>query len=165
MKFHIISVWQCIQHWQFFFVTIYFSIFIQAIHFCPMVRLYSREPIEWLHGVEHKLLWKHFWKEMLLKIKCEFFKYMIDFWQLNVIWLLDICRKAFRDELALLQKVRHPNVVQFLGAVTQSSPMMIVTEYLPKVYIMKLFCIMILMIPRWFFLLKFVSYVYCIYLC
>ncbi|KAH7568674.1 hypothetical protein ACOSQ2_012027 [Xanthoceras sorbifolium] len=40
--------------------------------------------------------------------------------------------KAFRDELELLQKIRHPNVVQFLGAVTQSSPMMIVTEYLPK---------------------------------
>lgn len=39
---------------------------------------------------------------------------------------------AFRDELALLQKLRHPNVVQFLGAVTQSTPMMIVTEYLPK---------------------------------
>ncbi|XP_031263356.1 integrin-linked protein kinase 1-like isoform X2 [Pistacia vera] len=40
--------------------------------------------------------------------------------------------KAFRDELALLQRIRHPNVVQFLGAVTQSNPMMIVTEYLPK---------------------------------
>ncbi|XP_022860359.1 integrin-linked protein kinase 1-like isoform X2 [Olea europaea var. sylvestris] len=40
--------------------------------------------------------------------------------------------KAFRDELALLQQIRHPNVVQFLGAVTQSTPMMIVTEYLPK---------------------------------
>ncbi|KAK6124161.1 hypothetical protein DH2020_042070 [Rehmannia glutinosa] len=40
--------------------------------------------------------------------------------------------RAFRDELSLLQKIRHPNVVQFLGAVTQSSPMMIVTEYLPK---------------------------------
>ncbi|XP_021766374.1 serine/threonine-protein kinase HT1-like isoform X1 [Chenopodium quinoa] len=40
--------------------------------------------------------------------------------------------KAFTDELALLQKIRHPNVVQFLGAVTQSSPMMIITEYLPK---------------------------------
>ncbi|KAL6991296.1 hypothetical protein U1Q18_009413 [Sarracenia purpurea var. burkii] len=40
--------------------------------------------------------------------------------------------RAFRDELALLQSIRHPNVVQFLGAVTQSSPMMIVTEYLPK---------------------------------
>ncbi|KAL8128660.1 hypothetical protein V2J09_017815 [Rumex salicifolius] len=40
--------------------------------------------------------------------------------------------RAFRDELALLQRVRHPNVVQFLGAVTQSSPLMIVTEYLPK---------------------------------
>ncbi|XP_078428254.1 integrin-linked protein kinase family isoform X2 [Wolffia australiana] len=40
--------------------------------------------------------------------------------------------RAFRDELALLQQLRHPNVVQFLGAVTQSTPMMIVTEYLPK---------------------------------
>ncbi|KAL3618499.1 hypothetical protein CASFOL_037581 [Castilleja foliolosa] len=40
--------------------------------------------------------------------------------------------RAFRDELSLLQKIRHPNVVQFLGAVTQSSPMMIVAEYLPK---------------------------------
>ncbi|XP_010035890.2 integrin-linked protein kinase 1 [Eucalyptus grandis] len=40
--------------------------------------------------------------------------------------------KAFGDELALLQKLRHPNIVQFLGAVTQSSPMMIVTEYLPQ---------------------------------
>ncbi|XP_022724402.1 serine/threonine-protein kinase STY17-like isoform X2 [Durio zibethinus] len=40
--------------------------------------------------------------------------------------------RAFRDELALFQKIRHPNVVQFLSAVTQSSPMMIVTEYLPK---------------------------------
>ncbi|KAI3743728.1 hypothetical protein L1987_56793 [Smallanthus sonchifolius] len=39
---------------------------------------------------------------------------------------------AFRDELELLQKIRHPNVVQFLGAVTQSSPMMIVIEFLPK---------------------------------
>nr|KYP73372.1 Dual specificity protein kinase pyk1 [Cajanus cajan] len=40
--------------------------------------------------------------------------------------------KAFHDELTLLQKIRHPNVVQFLGAVTQSTPMMIVTEYLPQ---------------------------------
>ncbi|XP_004491350.1 serine/threonine-protein kinase 12 isoform X2 [Cicer arietinum] len=40
--------------------------------------------------------------------------------------------KAFHDELTLLQKVRHPNVVQFLGAVTQCTPMMIVTEYLPQ---------------------------------
>ncbi|XP_021274231.1 serine/threonine-protein kinase HT1 isoform X2 [Herrania umbratica] len=40
--------------------------------------------------------------------------------------------KAFRDELTLLQQIRHPNVVQFLGAVTQSCPMIIVTEYLPK---------------------------------
>ena len=52
---------------------------------------------------------------------------------LTGILMFDSFRNAFRDELALLQKLRHPNVVQFLGAVTQSSPMMIVTEYLPKV--------------------------------
>ncbi|KAL1560375.1 integrin-linked protein kinase 1-like isoform X1 [Salvia divinorum] len=40
--------------------------------------------------------------------------------------------RSFRDELSLLLSIRHPNVVQFIGAVTQSSPMMIVTEYLPK---------------------------------
>jgi serine/threonine protein kinase len=48
-------------------------------------------------------------------------------------YIFQSCRRSFRDELALLQKIRHPNVVQFLGAVTQSSPMMIVMEYLPKV--------------------------------
>ncbi|PIN10741.1 Tyrosine kinase [Handroanthus impetiginosus] len=36
---------------------------------------------------------------------------------------------AFRHELTLLEKVRHPNVVQFIGAVTQNIPMMIVLEY------------------------------------
>ncbi|XP_047180701.1 integrin-linked protein kinase 1-like isoform X2 [Vigna umbellata] len=40
--------------------------------------------------------------------------------------------KAFHDELTLLEKIRHPNVVQFLGAVTQSTPMIIVTEFLPQ---------------------------------
>ncbi|GLT33412.1 hypothetical protein SLA2020_080060 [Shorea laevis] len=36
---------------------------------------------------------------------------------------------AFKHELTLLEKVRHPNVVQFVGAVTQNIPMMIVLEY------------------------------------
>ncbi|URD86004.1 serine threonine protein kinase [Musa troglodytarum] len=39
---------------------------------------------------------------------------------------------AFKNELTLMQKVRHPNLVQFVGAVTQNIPMMIVYEYLPK---------------------------------
>lgn len=39
------------------------------------------------------------------------------------------CRNAFRYELTLLEKVRHPNVVQFVGAVTQNIPMMILLEY------------------------------------
>ncbi|XAR64545.1 Non-specific serine/threonine protein kinase [Bertholletia excelsa] len=39
---------------------------------------------------------------------------------------------AFNHELTLLEKVRHPNVVQFVGAVTQNVPMMIVLEYHPK---------------------------------
>ncbi|CAI0396910.1 unnamed protein product [Linum tenue] len=39
---------------------------------------------------------------------------------------------AFKNELTLLEKVRHPNVVQFVGAVTQNIPMMIVIEYQPR---------------------------------
>ncbi|XP_022874935.1 integrin-linked protein kinase 1-like isoform X2 [Olea europaea var. sylvestris] len=39
------------------------------------------------------------------------------------------CINAFKYELTLLEKVRHPNVVQFVGAVTQNVPMMIVLEY------------------------------------
>lgn len=39
---------------------------------------------------------------------------------------------AFKHELTILEKVRHPNVVQFVGAVTQNLPMMIVSEYHPK---------------------------------
>lgn len=42
------------------------------------------------------------------------------------------CINAFKHELTLLEKVRHPNVVQFVGAVTQNIPMMIVLEYHPK---------------------------------
>ncbi|KAL8260101.1 hypothetical protein R6Q59_028054 [Mikania micrantha] len=38
---------------------------------------------------------------------------------------------AFKHELTLLEKVRHPNVVQFVGAVTQKVPMMIVSEHHP----------------------------------
>ncbi|XP_068665804.1 integrin-linked protein kinase 1-like [Aristolochia californica] len=39
---------------------------------------------------------------------------------------------TFKHELMLLEKVRHPNVVQFVGAVTQNIPLMIVSEYTPK---------------------------------
>lgn len=39
---------------------------------------------------------------------------------------------AFRCELSHIQKLRHPNIVQFLGAVTQSRPVMIIFEYLPQ---------------------------------
>ncbi|XP_078444599.1 VH1-interacting kinase isoform X2 [Wolffia australiana] len=36
----------------------------------------------------------------------------------------------FRHEVNLLVKLRHPNIVQFLGAVTQRKPLMLITEYL-----------------------------------
>lgn len=42
------------------------------------------------------------------------------------------CINAFKYELTLLEKVRHPNVIQFVGAVTQNIPMMIIVEYHPK---------------------------------
>lgn len=42
------------------------------------------------------------------------------------------CINAFKDELSMLLKVRHPNVIQFFGAVTQNTPMMIISEYHSK---------------------------------
>ncbi|KAI5071736.1 hypothetical protein GOP47_0013987 [Adiantum capillus-veneris] len=39
---------------------------------------------------------------------------------------------TFRCELSLIQKLRHPNIVQFLGAVTKSNPVMIIFEFLPQ---------------------------------
>ncbi|CAA3021106.1 serine threonine- kinase STY46-like [Olea europaea subsp. europaea] len=36
----------------------------------------------------------------------------------------------FRHEVNLLVKLRHPNIVQFLGAVTLRKPLMLITEYL-----------------------------------
>ncbi|KAL1556666.1 hypothetical protein AAHA92_12258 [Salvia divinorum] len=38
--------------------------------------------------------------------------------------------KDFRHEVNLLVKLRHPNIVQFLGAVADKKPLMLVTEYL-----------------------------------
>ncbi|KAJ3675367.1 hypothetical protein LUZ60_004409 [Juncus effusus] len=39
---------------------------------------------------------------------------------------------TFRHELTILEKARHPNLVQFVGAITQNIPMMIVSEFHPK---------------------------------
>ncbi|WRX22316.1 Serine-threonine/tyrosine-protein kinase [Theobroma cacao] len=50
----------------------------------------------------------------------------------NYIHISSLNRNAFKHELTLLEKVRHPNVVQFVGAVTQNIPMMIVSEYHSK---------------------------------
>ncbi|CAN4124525.1 unnamed protein product [Withania somnifera] len=36
----------------------------------------------------------------------------------------------FRHEVNLLVKLRHPNIVQFLGAVTEKKPLMLITEFL-----------------------------------
>lgn len=36
----------------------------------------------------------------------------------------------FRNEVELLVKLRHPNIVQFLGAVTKKPPLMLITEFL-----------------------------------
>ncbi|CAM6113711.1 unnamed protein product [Calypogeia fissa] len=41
-------------------------------------------------------------------------------------------QKEFRMELLLLQSLRHPNIVEFLGAVTKNDELVIVTEYLAK---------------------------------
>lgn len=49
------------------------------------------------------------------------------------LFFYNLLRNAFKHELTLLERVRHPNVVQFVGAVTQNIPMMIVREYHAKV--------------------------------
>ncbi|CAH8361319.1 unnamed protein product [Eruca vesicaria subsp. sativa] len=38
--------------------------------------------------------------------------------------------KDFRHEVDLLVNLLHPNIVQFLGAVTERKPLMLITEYL-----------------------------------
>lgn len=40
------------------------------------------------------------------------------------------CSQDFRHEVNLLVKLRHPNIVQFLGAVTDRKPLMLITEFL-----------------------------------
>ncbi|KAJ6852290.1 serine/threonine-protein kinase STY8 [Iris pallida] len=39
----------------------------------------------------------------------------------------------FRHEVNLLVKLRHPNIVQFLGAVTEKKPLMLITEFCVEV--------------------------------
>ncbi|KAJ7566286.1 hypothetical protein O6H91_02G095700 [Diphasiastrum complanatum] len=67
--------------------------------------------------------------------------YILAEWRGTKVFLKKICQdvlvddhaiNAFKDELSLLLQLRHPNVVQFLGAVTQSTPLTIIIEYLPK---------------------------------
>lgn len=44
--------------------------------------------------------------------------------------LFQCCSQDFRHEVNLLVKLRHPNIVQFLGAVTDRKPLMLITEFL-----------------------------------
>ncbi|KAG5521416.1 hypothetical protein RHGRI_033852 [Rhododendron griersonianum] len=48
---------------------------------------------------------------------------------LSVYLIIKLCQD-FRHEVNLLVKLRHPNIVQFLGAVTERKPLMLITEYL-----------------------------------
>ncbi|GFQ07286.1 seven transmembrane domain-containing tyrosine-protein kinase 1 [Phtheirospermum japonicum] len=41
-----------------------------------------------------------------------------------------VARPDFRHEVNLIVKLRHPNIVQFLGVVTEKKPLMLVAEYL-----------------------------------
>lgn len=66
--------------------------------------------------------------------------FVIPFFFFNSSYFLKSNSNAFKNELELLEKVRHPNVVQFVGAVTQNIPMMIVSEYHPKVSSLSLSC-------------------------
>lgn len=69
-------------------------------------------------------------------LNCCLFLYFILYYStlaLNFDHFNNPLRNAFKHELTLLERVRHPNVVQFVGAVTQNIPMMIVREHHAKV--------------------------------
>ncbi|KAJ6886130.1 hypothetical protein NC651_026724 [Populus alba x Populus x berolinensis] len=57
----------------------------------------------------------------------EVLEYEINPNELDFTNSVELTKRPFRDELALLQKIQQPNAIQFLGAVTQSCPMMNVT--------------------------------------
>eukprot|EP00884_Botryococcus_braunii_P011890 jgi/Botrbrau1/20701/Bobra.0058s0030.1 len=46
-------------------------------------------------------------------------------------YISDAALRDYKAELNVLQKIHHPNAVQFLGAVTKEQPSMFVTEFLP----------------------------------
>ncbi|KAI8015451.1 Serine/threonine-protein kinase CTR1 [Camellia lanceoleosa] len=53
----------------------------------------------------------------------------------KVLTVQDFCDnqlKEFLREVAIMKRVRHPNVVLFMGVVTQRPHLSIVTEYLPR---------------------------------
>lgn len=52
--------------------------------------------------------------------------------------LLLLSSQDFRHEVKLLVKLRHPNIVQFLGAVMENKPLMLITEFLRGVWIISL---------------------------
>lgn len=81
--------------------------------------------LEWLK-VELKSKKKGYkvalWRGIQVFVKC--FKDDVKYGEENIM--------AFRGELGLIQTLRHPNIVQFLGAVTQSTPVMMIFEFLPQ---------------------------------
>ncbi|GLI69747.1 hypothetical protein VaNZ11_014425 [Volvox africanus] len=46
--------------------------------------------------------------------------------------LSQVTIKEFRDEVMIMSKLRHPNIVLFMGAVTQSNQLAIVTQFMPR---------------------------------
>ena len=124
--------------------------------------LLDRVPFTRLHGEELMWLWKPLERKCsVTKTKCGFttpisFLFFFNWtdYAFKGFNIFLVSRNAFRDELALLQKIRHPNVVQFLGAVTQSNPMMIVTEYLPKVFFLNQDEHVDLWIYKWTFMIS-----------
>ena len=46
--------------------------------------------------------------------------------------ITDQLRAEFTNEVQLLSRMRHPNVVQFLACVTKAPYLCIVTEFMPR---------------------------------
>ena len=51
---------------------------------------------------------------------------------LCALWSACLCLQDFKAEVSLMQRLKHPNVVMFMGACTQAPNLSIVTQFAPR---------------------------------
>ena len=79
----------------------------------------------------HAERFKEFLREVCLKVESP--NPALFAFQIFAYCLFDLCF-PFSWQVAIMKRLRHPNIVLFMGAVTQPPNLSIVTEYLSRLY-------------------------------